>query len=125
MTKDELIEIKEQLEHVREYQTAQQPNYPSYEGYRESLRNIYLENKENDTVVHSKFNVTHGENPRCEHTVERINQDGRNIIFQRTFDYNNDFRQQVLTPSVIDYAHCNPIMSFEVKGNSNQRITNC
>lgn len=119
-TKEELREIKEQLEQVREQQPSQQPNYPNYDEYRESLRNIYLEDKENDTVVHSQFNVTHGENPQCEHTLERINHDGRNIVSQRTFDYNDDFRQQVLAPSVIDYAQCSPIKSSEVKGNSNQ-----
>lgn len=114
---NELEEVREQLEQVR-----QQQSYPSYEEYRENLRNIYLEEKENDTVVHSQFNVTHGENPQCEHTVERINHDGRNIISQRTFDYNDDFRRQVLAPSVIDYAQCSPIMSAEIKGHSSQIV---
>lgn len=115
---EELMEIKEQLEQLQQQQI--QNTTQSYDEYRESLRNIYLEEKENDTVVHSQFNVTHGENPQCEHTVERINQDGRNIISQRTFNYNDDFRQQVLATSVIDYAQCSPIMSSEVKGHSNQ-----
>lgn len=115
---NELGEVKVSIEQVLQQQDNATPQ--SHDEYRESLRNIYLKAKENDTVVHSQFNVIHGENPQCEHTVERINPDGRNIISQRTFDYNDDFRQQVLVPSVIDYAQCSPVMSSKVKEHVNQ-----
>lgn len=83
--------------------------------------------KDNDTVIRSSFRVTNGDNPQCEHIVERINQDKKDILFQKTFDYNEDFRKQVLTPFIIDYAQCSSIMGSEVKGHydsfSNESLT--
>lgn len=90
----------------------------SIEEYRNNLRNTYLTEKDNDTVIRSSFRVTDGDNPQCEHIVERINQDTKDILFQKTFDYNEDFRKQVLTPFIIDYAQCSPIMGSEVGGHS-------
>ena len=90
----------------------------SIEEYRNNLRNTYLTEKDNDTVIRSSFRVTDGDNPQCEHIVERINQDTKDILFQKTFDYNEDFRKQVLTQFIIDYAQCSSIMGSEVKGHS-------
>lgn len=104
-------EVKEVTEHSNFLDSQQ-----GMEEYRNSLKNIYLNEKDNATVIHSSFHVTDGDNPKCEHIVERINQDTKNILFQKTFDYNENFCEQVLTPFIIDYAQCSPIISSEIKG---------
>ena len=106
-------EVKEVTEQSNFFDSQQ-----SMEEYRKNLRNTYLTEKDNDTVIRSSFRVTNGDNPQCEHIVERINQDKKDILFQKTFDYNEDFRKQVLTPFIIDYAQCSSIMGSEVKGHS-------
>lgn len=106
-------EVKEGTEQSNSLDSQQ-----SIEEYRNNLRNNYLTEKDNDTVIRSSFRVTDGDYPQCEHTLERINQDTKDILFQKTFDYNEDFRKQVLTPFIIDYAQCSPIMGSEVKGHS-------
>ncbi len=106
-------EVKEVTEQSNFFDSQQ-----SMEEYRKNLRNTYLTEKDNDTVIRSSFRVTNGDNPQCEHIVERINQDKKDILFQKTFDYNEDFRKQVLTQFIIDYAQCSSIMGSEVKGHS-------
>lgn len=89
-----------------------------YEEYRANIRNLYLEERENGEILHSRFDIISSDKPQCEHTVEKITKDGKMIISQRTFDYNDNFRQKMLAPSIIDYADCSPVMTSNIQENN-------
>lgn len=122
-TAQELREIKEQLEQV----SQQQPiSSEQYEQYRQQMIQAYLEEKEPDTIVHSSFNIISGENPTCDHRLERVNENGREVLQSHTFDYNDDFRQNMLSQSVNDYAQCSPVLDTGItqqeNGNVNMQV---
>ena len=80
---------------------------------------LQISNPNSDEYIHSNFTV-HGSNGElCQHTIEKITNDSKQIISQT--DYQNDdlFRTSMLEPSIVDYAKTNPIINGQVKGLEN------
>jgi hypothetical protein len=128
---DRLQQIKDDLlerqQNVQSPESSIKPNQSDfYEQYRQQMMHTYLGEKEPDTVIHSSFNITSGENPTCNHRLERVNENGRELLQSYTFDYNDDFRQNMLSPSVSDFAQCSPVldtaMTQQENGNVNMQV---
>jgi len=119
-TKQDLVQMREQLQQMKDTPQVQD----SYQAYREQISQAYLEEKDSNTFLHSQFSVRDGEKPQCDHTLERINDEGRTVLQQRTFDYNDEFKQNMLEPAITDYAQCSPVMSSDIKPHQTDAGTN-
>ena len=86
-----------------------------YQQYRSSLIQYYLSEKDVSSFLISKFIMIDGAKPKCNHTLERIVNGKREILQQYTFDFDNQFKQEMLEPSFVDYAECSPTSSFDIK----------
>ena len=106
-TKEELMAMREQ---------AQQQEYKSY---RDKLNEAYLTEKDPDTFLHSSFTMRDGEIPKCDHYLEQIKGQERTVLAQKSFDYNESFRQNMLEPAIVDFAERNPISSSDTRQNTN------
>lgn len=105
-TKEELMAMREQAEQQE------------YRNYRDKLNEAYLAEKDSDTFLHSSFTMRDGENPKCDHYLEQIKGQERTVLSQKSFDYNENFRQNMLEPAIIDFAERNPISSSDTRQNT-------
>lgn len=104
---------KEELKAMREQAEQQE-----YKSYRDKLNQAYLNEKEPDTFLHSSFTMKDGEVPKCDHCLEQIKGQERTILSQKSFDYNESFRQNMLEPAIVDFAERNPISSSDTRKNA-------
>lgn len=102
-TKEELMAMREQAEQQE------------YRNYRDKLNEAYLAEKDSDTFLHSSFTMRDGENPKCDHYLEQIKGQERTVLSQKSFDYNENFRQNMLEPAIVDFAERNPISSSDTR----------
>ena len=56
-----------------------------------------------------------GETPKCDHYLEQIKGQERTALLQKSFDYNENFRQNMLEPAIVDFAERNPISSSDTR----------
>lgn len=111
-TKEELMAMREQAEQQE------------YRSYRNKLNEAYLAKKDPDTFLHSSFTMRDGETPKCDHYLEQIKGQERTILSQRSFDYNENFRQNMLEPAIVDFAERNPIFSSDTRQNTTPNNAN-
>ena len=104
---------KEELMMMREQAEQQE-----YRSYRDKLNVAYLAEKDPDTFLHSSFTMRDGETPKCDHYLEQIKGQKRTILSQKSFDYNENFRQNMLEPAIVDFAERNPISSSDTRQNT-------
>ena len=104
---------KEELMMMREQAEQQE-----YRSYREKLNTAYLAEKDPDTFLHSSFTMRDGETPKCDHYLEQIKGQERTILSKKSFDYNENFRQNMLEPAIVDFAERNPISSSDTRQNT-------
>lgn len=112
-TREELIEMKAQAQQQSEFQQ-----------YRESLSQAYMQEKDSDTLLHSSFTISNDEKPQCNHRLEQIKGEERKTLQQGTFDYDENFRKNMLEPSIVDFAERNPIMSSDTRQNTQSQNNN-
>lgn len=105
-TKEELMAMREQAEQQE------------YRSYRDKLNEAYLSEKDPDTFLHSSFTMRDGENPKCDHYLEQIKGQERTLLSQKSFDYNENFRKNMLEPAIVDFAERNPISSSDTRQNT-------
>lgn len=105
-TKEELMAMREQAEQQE------------YRNYRDKLNEAYLAEKDPDTFLHSSFTMRDGEIPKCDHYLEQIKGQERTVLSQKSFDYNENFRQNMLEPAIVDFAERNPISSSDTRQNT-------
>lgn len=105
-TKEELMAMREQAEQQE------------YRSYRDKLNEAYLAEKDPDTFLHSSFTMRDGETPKCDHYLEQIKGQERTVLSQKSFDYNENFRQNMLEPAIVDFAERNPISSSDTRQNT-------
>lgn len=105
-TKEELMTMREQVEQQE------------YRSYRDKLNEAYLAEKDPDTFLHSSFTMRDGENPKCDHYLEQIKGQERTLLSQKSFDYNENFRKNMLEPAIVDFAERNPISSSDTRQNT-------
>ena len=105
-TKEELMAMREQAEQQE------------YRSYRDKLNEAYLTEKDPDTFLHSSFTMRDGETPKCDHYLEQIKGQERTVLSQKSFDYNENFRQNMLEPAIVDFAERNPISSSDTRQNT-------
>ena len=105
-TKEELMAMREQAEQQE------------YRSYRDKLNEAYLAEKDPDTFLHSSFTMRDGENPKCDHYLEQIKGQERTLLSQKSFDYNENFRKNMLEPAIVDFAERNPISSSDTRQNT-------
>lgn len=104
---------KEELMMMRKQAEQQE-----YRSYRDKLNAAYLAEKDPDTFLHSSFTMRDGETPKCDHYLEQIKGQKRTILSQKSFDYNENFRQNMLEPAIVDFAERNPISSSDTRQNT-------
>ncbi len=104
---------KEELMMMREQAEQQE-----YRSYRDKLNAAYLAEKDPDTFLHSSFTMRDGETPKCDHYLEQIKGQERTILSKKSFDYNENFRQNMLEPAIVDFAERNPISSSDTRQNT-------
>ena len=105
-TKEELMIMREQVKQQE------------YRSYRDKLNEAYLAEKDPDTFLHSSFTIRDGENPKCDHYLEQIKGQERTLLSQKSFDYNENFRKNMLEPAIVDFAERNPISSSDTRQNT-------
>lgn len=105
-TKEELMTMGEKVEQQE------------YRSYRDKLNEAYLAEKDPDTFLHSSFTMRDGENPKCDHYLEQIKGQERTFLSQKSFDYNENFRKNMLEPAIVDFAERNPISSSVTRQNT-------
>ena len=105
-TKEELMAMRKQAEQQE------------YRNYRNKLNEAYLAEKDSDTFLHSSFTMRDGENPKCDHYLEQIKGQERTLLSQKSFDYNENFRKNMLEPAIVDFAERNPISSSDTRQNT-------
>ncbi|MGN1000959.1 MAG: ADP-ribosyltransferase [Bacilli bacterium] len=105
-TKEELMAMREQAEQQE------------YRSYRDKLNEAYLAEKDPDTFLHSSFTMRDGETQKCDHYLEQIKGQERTVLSQKSFDYNENFRQNMLEPAIVDFAERNPISSSDTRQNT-------
>lgn len=110
-TKEELMAMREQAEQQE------------YRSYRDKLNEAYLAEKDPDTFLHSSFTMRDGETPKCDHYLEQIKGQERTVLSQKSFDYNENFRQNMLEPAIVDFAERNPISSSDTRQNTTSNNT--
>ena len=106
---------KEQTENVTKQQDIFDQCEQDFEEYREFLKKVYLEEKDYGEMIYSHFRVINNIKPMCEHIVEKVNKTEVSIISKKVFAYDDDFREHILNPLIVDYAQCSPIINSEVK----------
>ncbi|MGN1000884.1 MAG: hypothetical protein ACI4OG_02995 [Bacilli bacterium] len=111
-TKEELMAMKEQAEQQE------------YRSYRDKLNEAYLSEKDPDTLLHSSFTMRDGETPKCDYYLEQIKGQERTILSQKVFDYNENFRQNMLEPAIVDFAERNPVSSLDTRQNNSNTSQN-
>lgn len=73
-----------------------------------------LVNENPDEIIHSDFSMKGKDENICTWTLEKVTESSRNTVFQMDFQNNEQFRQQVLQPFLIDYAQTNSIIRGRV-----------
>lgn len=105
-TKEELMAMREQAEQQE------------YRSYRDKLNEAYLSEKDPDTFLHSSFTMRDGETPKCDHYLEQIKGQERTILSKKSFEYNENFKKNMLEPAIVDFAERNPIFSSDTRQNT-------
>ncbi len=105
-TRAELMAMKENI--------SQMKNNPYLE-YRAQLAKAYLEKKDPEEMLNSVFSVRDGEKPMCDHVLESVRDDERKILQSQSFEYNDQFKKQLLEPAIVDFAKSNPVMDSAVQ----------
>ncbi len=83
-----------------------------YGEYRENMARVFEEEKDKDIVLSSTYTVVNGN--KCYHQLEKIVGDSRVVIQQQVFDYDQEFKDSMLEPSITDYAQRSPMAESKV-----------
>lgn len=76
-----------------------------------------LNNDSLDEIIHSNFTIDGKDAKNCTWTLERVTENSREIISQMDFKNNKQFIEQMLQPSIVDYAQSNPIIQGRIEQN--------
>lgn len=90
-----------------------------YREYLGELNNIYCTTTEENSVI-SEFIIDQN---KCRHTLTIRQLDGnRNILLNREFDFNDQFKTQFLIPMIEDYNKYNTIFDSNISSGQNDLV---
>lgn len=88
-----------------------------YDEYKANMARHFEQKSDPSATLHSQYTVQYGETPICYHQLQQINGTEVKVLQQQTFPYDDEFRREMLEPSMVDYASRNPMANQQVVAN--------
>ena len=89
-----------------------------YNAYRAEVL-PYLLNSDPNVCIHSDFTIGGDNGQICRHTLEKLSDESRQIIYQQDFEFDEGFKKGLLEQSIIDYGKTNSITNAKVNDYDN------
>ena len=89
-----------------------------YNAYRAEVL-PYLLNSDPNVCIHSDFTIGGDNGQICRHTLEKLSDESRQIIYQQDFEFDEEFKKGLLEQSIIDYGKTNSITNAKVNDYDN------